>query len=61
MKEVASSISDEDAAKFHRRKNPIQVDKAELMSIISGPTERVSLIQGPPGKSSRSRVFHILF
>jgi hypothetical protein len=29
--------------------NPIQLDRSQASSILSGLTQRVSLIQGPPG------------
>lgn len=39
---------------------PVQLDIAQMESLISGLTKKVSLIQGPPGKSLRFPPSHVI-
>ena len=36
--------------------NPVRLDESQLMSLLSGLKQRVSLIQGPPGRTARTQM-----
>jgi hypothetical protein len=53
MQGLAESMPENGTAKWSRKRDEVEVDQAQLNSILTGLMRTISLIQGPPGKMQR--------